>query len=182
MKVRNALQQLTHVLTNLKKMLILSWEMDKKVTFGYYFTAMLGSLAPLIGSLTLKYLIDSLIGTNISNSVVVISLIVNVILATRYLLNMIESIVQWGLNGVYFDYLFRYTIQNELNRRFYDKLSSLDIAHLEDSKTQNLISKTRDTMTWTPPDFLTSFSFFFISFLGYIPAFIVLLPFACFIP
>ncbi len=180
MKVKNSLQQLLHVLTNLRKMLILAWEMDKRVTFGYYFTAMVGALTPLIAALTLKYLIDSLV--SVHSGVTTIPIIVIAILATRYILNLAENIIQWGLNVVYFDYLFRYTIQNELNRRFYDKLSNLDIAHLEDANTQNLISKTRDTMTWRPPDFLRSFSYFFSSFVGYAAAFIVLLPFGLWIP
>ncbi len=182
MKVQTSLQQLKHVLTNLRKMLLLSWEMDKRVTFGYYFTAMIGALAPLIASLTLKYLIDSLLGNHLASGIVTVPLVVIAILATRYVLNLAESIVQWGLHIVYFDYLFRYTIQNELNRRFYDKLSQLDIAHLENPKTQNLISKTRDTLTWRPPDFLRQFAYFFSSIVGYIAAFIILLPFGWWIP
>lgn len=180
MKIQKMLQQLARVLINLKKMLTLAWQMDKRVAFGYYFTAMLGALTPLIASLTLKYLIDNLVG--IHSGLTTIPFIVIAVLATRYILNLLESIIQSGLNVVYLDYLFRYNIQNELTRRFYDKLSSLDIAHLEDAKTQNLISKTRETMTWRPPDFLRSFSFFFSSFVGYIAAFIVLLPFGWLIP
>lgn len=162
-------------------MLVLSWQMDKKVTFGYYFTAMIGALAPLISSLTLKYLIDSLLGQHAAASLG-IPLIVIAVLAARYGLNLVENIVSWGLNIVYFDYLFRNKLQNELNRRFYDKLSQLDIAYLENPKTQNLISKARDTLTWRPPDFLRMFSYFFGNFVAYTAAFIVLLQFGWWIP
>lgn len=182
MKLQAASQQVKHVLTNLKKMLMLAWEMDKKVTFGYYFTAMLGALSPLIASLTLKFLIDSLVGKQLPPGVTTIPFIVIVVLATRYVLNLVENFIQWGLHATYFDYLFRYTIQNELNRRFYDKLSQLDIAHLENPKEQNLISKTRDTLAWRPPDFLRMFAYFFSAFVSYIAAFIILIPFGLWIP
>lgn len=178
--MKSSLQQITHVLINLKKMLLVAWEMDKKVTFGYYFTSMLGALAPLIASVTMKYLIDSLVGAQ--SAAATVPLVVIVVLATRYILNLLENLIQWGLNVTYFDYLFRYKIQNELNRRFYNKMSHLDIAHLEDSKTQNLISKTRDTMTWRPPDFLRTFGYFFSALVSFIAAFFVLIPYGWWIP
>lgn len=179
MRIKKLLQVVTNVLLNLKKLLMLAWKMDKKVTLGYYFTAMLGAMAPLAASITLKFLIDSLIKPG---NTLTIPLIVIIILAARYLVVLAESIVLWGLNRVYFDYLFRYKVQNEINRRFYDKLSNLDIAYLEDPKTQNLVSKVRDTMTWRPPDFLRQFSYFFGSVVGYLAAFFILLPFGWWIP
>lgn len=179
MRIKNLIQVITNVLLNLKRMLSLAWEMDKKVTLGYYFTAMLGAMAPLAASITLKYLIDSLVAPGITPSIPVI---VIVVLVARYLVVLAESIILWGFNRVYFDYLFRYKVQNEISRRFYDKLSNLDIAHLEDPKTQNLISKVRDTMTWRPPDFLRMFSYFFGSIAGYLAAFFILLPFGWWIP
>lgn len=179
MKFKNLIEIISDVLTNLKRMLDLAWNMDKKVVAGYYITALLGALAPLAASVTLAFLIDSLIkpGTTMT-----IPLIVIVVLATRYILMLAENIILWGLNRTYFDYLFRYKVQNEINRRFYDKLSNLDIAYLEDPKTQNLISKVRDTMTWRPPDFLRQFSYFFGSITGYLAAFFVLIPFGFWIP
>lgn len=179
MKLKNLIEIIGDVSTNLKRMLVLSWRTDKKVTLGYYFTAILGAMAPLAASITLKFLIDSLIkpGTTLTIPIIVI-----VILAARYLIVLLESVILWGLNRVYFDYLFRYKVQNEINRRFYEKLSNLDIAHLEDAKTQNLISKVRDTMTWRPPNFLRMFSYFFGSIVGYLAAFFILLPFGWWIP
>lgn len=179
MRIYNLIQVVTNVLINLRRMLTLAWKMDKKVTLGYYFTAMLGAMAPLAASITLKYLIDSLVTPGITPTIPVV---VIAVLAARYLVVLAESVILWGFNRVYFDYLFRYKVQNEINRRFYDKLANLDIAHLEDPKTQNLISKVRDTMTWRPPDFLRMFSYFFGSIAGYLAAFFVLLPFGWWIP
>lgn len=179
MKLKSLIEIIGDVLINLKRMIELSWKMDKRITLGYYLTAMFGALAPFAASITLAFLIDSIIrpGTKLT-----IPLIVIIVLAVRYLLVLSESIVLYGLNRVYFDYLFRYKVQNEINKRFYDKLSNLDIAYLEDPKTQNLISKVRDTMTWRPPDFLRQFSYFFGSVIGYLAAFFVLLPFGWWIP
>src|SRR3989344_8107115 len=179
MKIKSLVEIIGDVLLNLKRMLELSWKMDRKVTLGYYFTAVLGALAPFAASVTLAFLIDSIIKPG---KTLTIPLIVVIVLATRYLLVLAESIILYGLNRVYFDYLFRYKVQNEINSRFYNKLSNLDIAYLEDPKTQNLISKVRDTMTWRPPDFLRQFSYFFGSIIGYLAAFVVLLPFGWWIP
>lgn len=182
MKLKSIPRVLKHLLTNLKKMLAIAWQTDKYVTTAYYLTAAVGALAPLAFSLTLKLLIDNLLRgqtLTIANS---IPLIVIVILAVRYLVVVGENLVQWGLNRIYFDCLFRYKLQNELNYRFYKKLAYLDIAHLEDPETQNLIAKVKDTLTWRPPDFLRYFSYLFGSLVSYLSAFIVLLPFGWWIP
>lgn len=182
MKVKSVPAVLKHLASNLRKMLFLAWQMDNRVTIGYYLTAGVGALAPLATSLTLKYLIDNLLvhqTPSITNS---IPFIIVIVLAARYLVVMGTDLVQWGLNGVYFDYLFRYKLQNELNRRFYQKLAHLDIAYFEDPGTQNLIAKAKDTLTWRPPDFLRHFSYSLGSFIAYLSAFIVLMPFGWWIP
>lgn len=177
-----AFTQLRHVFENLKKMLALAWEMDRRLTLGYFLTGMLSALAPLIASLTLRYLIDTLLAAQSSTGNVDVPLMVVVILATRYILNLVESIIRMGFHVVYFDHLFRYKLQDELSERFYRKLSNLDIAHLEDSKTQDLISKARDTFTWRPPEFLRQSAYLLNSIVSYITAFIVLLPYGWWIP
>lgn len=182
MKLKSAPNILLHVLRNLKKMLILAWETNRHVTFWYYLTAGLGALTPLASSLTLKFLIDAVLANQMSLITVSIPLIVLVVLAARYLVVLADNLIQWGLNKTYFDYLFRYKLQNELNYRFYNKLAHLDIAYLEDPEEQNLITKAKDTLTWRPPDFLRNFSYFFNSFVTYISAFIILLPFGWWIP
>lgn len=182
MRARSIPSVIKHFGTNLKKMLILAWETDERITLLYYLTAGFGALAPLAASLTLKYLIDNLLITQTSTLASSIPFIIIVILASRYLVVFAENFVQSGLNRTYFDYLFRYKLQNELNRRFYKKLAYLDIAYLEDPGTQNLITKAKDTLTWRPPDLLRYFSYFLGSLVAYISAFIVLLPFGWWIP
>lgn len=163
-------------------MLALAWETDKRITTAYYLTAGLGALVPLATSLTLKYLIDNLLLAQGSSMTTTIPLIVVAVLAARYLVVVGENLIQWGLKSTYLDYLFRYKLQNELNRRFYQKLVHLDIAYLEDPETQNLITKAKDTLTWRPPDFLRLLSYSFGSFISYLSAIIILLPFGWWIP
>jgi ATP-binding cassette subfamily B protein len=182
MKMKSIPRVLRHMFSNLQKMLILAWETDKWVTTTYYLTAGLGALAPLAASLTIKYLIDNLLVAQSPSITTSIPLIVVAVLAARYFVVIGENFIQWGLNQTYFGYLFRYKLQNELNRRFYQKLAYIDIGYLEDPETQNLIAKAKDTLTWRPPDFLRNFSYSFQSFVSYLSAFIILIPFGWWIP
>lgn len=180
MPIGNTTHPVRHVLINLKRMLMLAWSMDKRVTAGYYATAGISAVATLVTSIILKYLIDDLITQQAV--VTSIPLIILIILGARYLVGLIANISEWALNQVYFDYLFRYKLQNYLTYTFSKKVANLDIAQLEDSEVQNLITKTRDTMTWRPQDFLRHFSYFFKHTVSFVSAFIILLPFGVWIP
>jgi len=181
-KVRGITQVLTHLLTNLKKLLLIAWQMDRRVTTAYYLTAGVGALGPLATSLTFKYLIDELIKSQTTSLPVTIPLVVVVVLAARYLVGLGEVLILWGLNRTYFDHLFRYKFQNELSRRFYQKLSQLDVAYLEDPDTQSLIGKAKDAHTFRPASFLRNFSYLFGDLVSYASAFLILLPFGWWIP
>lgn len=165
---------------NLFKMMSIAWAMDGKLTFGYYFTAGTGALVTIGYSFVLMYLVDNFSG--IKPGQVTVPLIIVLLLASRFLMNFLEEFVKWGLNRTYFDYLFRYKIQDELNMRFYTKLSRLDVAHLEDPQVLDLLHKTRDTITWRPPDFLRMFSYLFESLVGFVVAAAVIFPYGFWIP
>lgn len=181
MKLKSIPRVLKHLLTNLKKMLAVAWQMDKKITALYYFTAAIGALVPLAASFVLKLLIDHL-QTAQTAALNTIPLIIIFVLASRYLITLVENLVYWGYNQTYLDYLFRYKLQNEVTLKFHKKISRLDIAYFENPKTQDLITKTRDTMQWRLPDFLRIFSYLFRDIIGYFAAFLVLLPFGWWIP
>ena len=145
---------------NTKRLLKLAWETDRKTTFLYYLTAAIGALTPLASAYVLKLLIDNL--QLVQNSLIVtIPVIITVVLASRYLISFSDGIIYWGINQSYLDYVFRYKLQNEVTLRFHQKVSKLDIAHFEDPKVQNLLTKTRDTMQWQLPDYLRNFSYLF---------------------
>ena len=167
--------------SNLRKLLKIAWKMDKRITFLYYATAAIGALVPVTASIVLKLLIDNL---QISQQSVApaVSIIVVFILASIYLVSLIEDLVYWNFNQSYLDYLFRYKLQNEISLKFHKKISKLDIAYFENPDAQDLITKTRDTMLWRLPDFLRIFSYLFRAVVGYTAAFIVLLQFGLWIP
>ena len=181
MKPKRITTILKEVSGNTRKMLTLAWKMDRKITVLYYLTAGIGALIPLAASYVVKLLIDNLQNAQAGVTPTVPLLIV-FILAARYLVTLVENIVYWGYNQTYLDYLFRYKLQNQITLKFHNKISKLDIAYLEDSKTQDLMTKTRDTMQWRLPDFLRVFSYLFRDAIGYTAAFIVLLPYAWWIP
>jgi ATP-binding cassette subfamily B protein len=181
-KKRDVIRPIKQTLFNLKRMLTLAWTMDRTIMLGYYLTTIIAAVAAIVVSIILKFLVDDLIVSQNLGIAKSIPTIVIIVLGARYLMGLISEITVFGLNQVYFDYLFRYKLQNYINYSFYQKLTNLDIAQLEDPDTQNLIAKAKDTMTWRPPDFLRSFSYFLSSVVTLIAAFIVLLPFGWWIP
>lgn len=168
------------VLKNLKRMLKLAWETDKKLTFGYYATSGIGAFFPIITSFVYKLLVDYLIANQGIEATIPVILIA--VLGGQYVISIAHDFISWGLRGTYFDFLFRYKIQNALNYKFYKKIGDLDIAHLENPKKEDLITKAKDTFTWRPPDFLRHFSYLTTDFVLYLSAFIILIPFGWHVP
>lgn len=179
--LKNQLQDIRQLVVNLKKMLSLAVKVDRTLVVNYYLTAGLGALAPVGAGISMKFLIDGL-NLQVGSAVTAIPLIIIFILATRYLTILAEDIIKWGLNDTYFDYLLRYKLQNEFSCILIDKISRLDIGHLENTEVQNLLQKARDTVSWRPPDFLRMFRYFFESLSGFLGAFIALIPFGLWIP
>jgi ABC-type multidrug transport system fused ATPase/permease subunit len=139
------LADVPHVFKNLKKMLKVAWEMDRRLTFFYYLTAAFGALTPVLVSIATKFLIDNLMTNQL---VVDVPFVVTAVLAALFLVSEVGNFVQWGLHGVYLDYLFRYKLQNELNSRFLEKVANLDVAYFEDPKAQDLITKGKESVSW----------------------------------
>lgn len=158
----------------------MAWNTDKFLTTGYFGIAGLGAFFPIITSYIYKLLVDYLIKTQ--NVATTIPLILIALLGSRYVLTIAWDFVMWGMKNTYFDFLFRYKIQNALNLKFFEKTSTLDIAHLENPKTEDLIAKAQDTFTWRPPDFLRQFSYLFNNFVGFTASFFLLLPYGATIP
>jgi ABC-type multidrug transport system fused ATPase/permease subunit len=178
--IKNATKSFKEIVLNLKRMLRLSWQTDRFLTTGYYGTSGLSAIFPIIASYIYKLFIDNTISSlGVTPSV---PLILIVILGSRYLSNWIWDFISWVLKETYFDYLVRYKLQNKLNNLFCKKVSHIDIAHLEDSKTQDLINKARDTMTWRPQDFLRAFSYLFTNLVAFTTSFILLARYNWYLP
>ncbi len=177
---KKATSSFKEIIFNLKRMISLSWNTDKVLTSGYYGTAGLSAIFPIIASFIYKLFIDNTIASlGIKPSIPIILI---VILGSRYISNWIWDFVSWGLKETYFDYLLRYKLQNKLNNLFCKKLSHIDIQHLEDSETQDLINKAKDTLTWRPQDFLRGFSYLFTNLIAYASSFLLLSGYNWYLP
>lgn len=140
------LQILLNAGRNIKFLLKLAWDTDKKMVASYYLSAMIGSLMPVGIGITTKYLIDYLNKnqTNLSNTVGMLMFLIGL----RFAMIWLEGMIYWIGNNSYLDYLLRSKMQNAINYHFNRKMTSMDAAYFEDPKAQNLITKTRDTKTW----------------------------------
>jgi len=180
MKVSKTKKMFLNMFGNTKKLLSISWRMDKKFTFLYFFTVAIGSIMPVLSSIALAFLIDS---TNALQSAGdSLTGVVVVTLAAIYIISILEDIILYGFNYSYLDYLYRYKIQNAISLMFYKKVANLDIAHFENTDTQDLITKTRDTMQWRVPDYIRHVRDLSSSVIVYLAAFIVLIPFGIWVP
>lgn len=177
---KKPLASMKNVFENLKRLLLVAWTTDKFLTVGYYASAGISAIFPIITSYIYKIFIDEIIkNQNISPT---IPIIVIVVLGSRYLVSLIWDFFSWVLKETYFDYLLRYKLQNRLNTLFCEKLSNMDISKLEDPKIQDLITKAKDTLTWRPPDFLRAFSYVFNNLVAFVSTFILLLVYGIWIP
>jgi ABC-type multidrug transport system fused ATPase/permease subunit len=173
----SVLKSVARVFGNLKRLLVLAWTTDPKLTFAYYATVSLSALGAVASSVVFKYFLDGLVSQTKNPFTSTIPLILVALLASRYFVQFFRNLTGGILNRTYVDYLFRYKLQNRINYDFYDKLSQLDIAQLEDSKIQDLVTKSKDTMTWRLPDSLRTFSYFFGHATTFFSSIIVLIPF-----
>lgn len=179
-KFYTIIESIIHVFRNFKRMFLLAWVTDKNLLIGYYGTSGLGAFFPILASYIYKLFIDELISTQ--GIATTIPVIIIALLGAKYISDIAWNFVMWGLRGTYFDFLFRYKIQNALNYQFYKKVSRLDIPHLENTDTQDLITKAKDTFTWRPPNFLRDFAHIFNNFVSFISSFLILIPFGVFAP
>ncbi len=169
-----------NLLDNLGKLLKIAWKTDKFLTVGYYGSAGISALFPIIASYIYRLFIDNIIANQgISPT---IPLVLVAILGARYVSSLVWDFFAWVLKETFFDYLLRYKLQNHLNNVFSEKLSRMDVASLENPKTQDLITKTRDTLTWRPPDFLRAFSYVFNNVVSFVSAFLLLVPYGALLP
>jgi len=181
MEKGKAISSLKQILINSKKLFGLAYRTDKKLLILYLITTVIGALVPLGFSLIYKLLLDSLEFSH-DASLSSIPFIIIALLAGQYLIGLANSLIFWAFNQTYLDYILRYKLQNEITLKFHQKIAGLDIAHFENPKTQDLISKTRDTMQWRLPDFIRTFFYLISSIVGYIAAFAALVQFGWWIP
>jgi ATP-binding cassette subfamily B protein len=159
--------------------LAIAWRMDARLTFLYYLTAFVAALAPVASGLTLARLIDHVVVP--SSTQATVPVIVVVVVATHFAIVAINAAVRFGLHEQYYDYVFRYRLQDTFAYRFCEKLTQLDIPHLEDPEVQTLITKVRSTHQWRVPDFFRMLAYAMLAVVSLIASAIALAPYGAWV-
>ena len=171
----NRLSRLAALIRDTRRMLAVAWRMDARLTLLYYATSLVAALAPVAAGLTLALLIDRIVLTSKAQPTVPFVLVV--VVAMHFAIVAVNAAVRFGLHEQYYDYLFRYRLQDWFSYRYCEKLTELDVPHLEDPRVQTLISKVRETHAWRVPDFFRMLSYAFMAVVSAMSAAIALVPF-----
>ena len=150
------------MLSTIRSMLALAWRIDARLTLAYFLTALFAALAPLASAFFLKLVIDHVAVTSV---------------AAYFAIGALTAAIHYGLHSQFYDYLLRYKLQDAFTYRFCEKLTQLDVPHLENAEVQALITKVRDTHAWRLPDFFRSLANAFLAVIGVVSATIALAPF-----
>ena len=172
---------LLKVLQSFSVLFRIAWTTDKTTVFFYYFSAFIGGLIPLGTSWILKILIDQLQIIQDEN-VSLVPMIIVLALVMYYAVGLVQTLFHQTYHFSYLDFVLRNRLQNALNKRFVQKVAELDIAHLEDHKTQDLITQVRTPVKWQVPDIMRLLSYVSTELIIYLSAFIALAPFGWWIP
>ncbi len=169
------------LLKNIRKVLVLSWRIDRKLFMFTIVLAVANALFPIALSYTFKLVLDELIKVQGQAAVITVTLLA--FFSLRYAIELIfdfTSVLQYD----YVDQIYRFKTENYLTYKFTEKLSSLDIAHFDDPDTQSLVQKARENYPWRIVNFIGSSGLFgtFTSLITFAGAFVVLLSFGQWIP
>ena len=176
---RTWVSRLAAVGRDTRHILGIAWRMDARLTLLYYVTAFVAAVVPLASGLTLALLIDRVVVTGPAR--VTVPVVAVIVIATHFAIVAINAAVRFGLHEQYYDYVFRYRLQDTFTYRFCEKLTQLDVPHLEDPEVQTLITKVRETHAWRVPDFFRMLAYAFIAIVGIVAAAIALIPFGVWI-
>jgi ATP-binding cassette subfamily B protein len=167
------------VVRDTHRILAFAWRMDARLTFLYYATAFVAAIAPVASGLTLGALIDRVVVT--SPAQVTVPMMVVIVVAMHFAIVAINAAVRFGLHEQYYDYVFRYRLQDTFAYRFCEKLTQLDVPHLENPEVQTLITKVRTTHQWRVPDFFRLLAYAFLAVVAAVSAAIALIPYGAWI-
>ncbi|HSS02274.1 MAG TPA: ABC transporter ATP-binding protein, partial [Kofleriaceae bacterium] len=176
---RNWVSKLVAAVRDTRGILAVACRMDAQLTFLYYLTAFVAALAPIASGLTLAALVDHVVV--VSPGQATVPVIVVVVVAMHFAIVAINAAVRFGLHEQYYDYVFRYRLQDTFAYQFCEKLTQLDIPHLESPEVQTLITKVRTTHQWRVPDFFRMLSYALIAGIGVVSAAIALAPYGAWI-
>jgi ABC-type multidrug transport system fused ATPase/permease subunit len=165
-------RSLSRLIADIGRMLVIAWRMDARLTLLYYASAFVAAITPVAAGITLALLVDNIVV--IEPTATTIPFTIVVVVAMHFAIVAINAAVRFGLHEQYYDYLFRYRLQDWFSYRYCEKLTELDVPHLENPQVQTLITKVRDTHAWRVPDFYRMLSYALIAIVGVVSAAIAL--------
>jgi len=164
---------------NIKRVFRMAWQTSPLIFTWLIFLTILSSLFPVALSYAFKLLLDAIIKSQNLAGAITVGLLS--LFAFRYIIGFVSD-VAYTLNYDYFDKTFRQKFENKLTLEFTKKISELDIPHLENSETQNLIQKARQAYPWRLTNFYNFLTNGVLSLGIFISAFAVLIPYGYWIP
>lgn len=182
MKLQKFTTIISELWLNVRRVTRLAFKIDRRLVTMYYITAAIGAIAPIGAIFLFKLVIDNLVINTKADAAATIPLVIVLVLAGYFIVALLETIMYRGLNMAYYDYLLRNRFQAGLTFRYAEKLSHLDMEHLENPKVQNLITQVETTYQWQIPDFVRIWNYLFSNLLSMIVASIALAPFGWWIP
>ena len=164
---------------NIKRVYKMAWQTSPAVFIFLLLLTVLISLFPIALSYAFKLLLDAIVETQNLGQIITISLLS--LFAFRYIIDFTSDLAR-TLQYDYFDKIFRQKFENRLTLEFTKKISELDIPHLENSETQNLIQKARQAYPWRLTNFYNFLTGGILNLAAFIGAFAVLVPYGYWIP
>ncbi len=164
---------------NLRSVFSLAWRTNRLYFSLEIFFTILTAIFPVALSYTFKLVIDAVVKTQSTTGIVGVALLS--VFALRYLIDLIADLSN-TFSGWYLQAALQQQLTDKLTLEFTKKISELDIPHLENSETQNLIQKARQAYPWRITNFYNFMMDGFGSMVTFMSAIVVLLPFGVWIP
>ena len=167
------------ILKNSKRILVVAWRTDRVMFLTMCFLVLVGASFPIVLSYIFRFVLDKIVESASTLQVVSVSLLS--LFAFRYVIDFLVD-VKSVYHYDYIENVFWKKFEDTLTLDFLHKISHLDIPHFENSGTQNLIQKARQSYPWRHNNFIFGLLYGATSFGTFIGALITLIPFGVWIP
>ena len=129
-----------------RKLLYLVWQIDKLLFVGTVIAILIPAIIPFITAYIFKLIIDQ-VALTLTGQILDLNylwLLFGSLFITNYIQRLAFTFQNYTMK------IFYIKIPIQLNQIVLNKISSLDIAHFEDSNFQDTLQKVRDNFAWRP--------------------------------
>ncbi len=170
---------LKDLIRNITRVTKLGYEIAGNMTIWYYLTALLGGIMPVVTAFIIQRIINTSFTSLASANYFYSTFGLLTVLIFAYFL---KDILYYTSHYQYLDYIFRNKLQVGLNTKYLDKISQLDMQHLEDPDTQDLIAKVKDTYLVQITNFMSLVGNLFAGLIGIVTVSLSLIVFNSWLP